>query len=107
MVERRRRHHLTAYGLAVLTTLAAVAVTRGSWPFFSGAPFAPLFAAVAATTHWGSGSAGLLTVLLGVIAAPLAFPTHGPVPWNSYTLIGFVPVALIGTRIIAGRNQAL
>jgi signal transduction histidine kinase len=95
------------YAIAVLTTLAAVAATRVTWPFFSGAPFAPLFAAVAATTHWGSGSAGLVAVLLGVIAAPLAFPTDGPVPWNSYTLIGFVPVALIGSRIIAGRNQAV
>jgi signal transduction histidine kinase len=95
------------YVLAVLTTAVTIAVTRLTWPFFSGAPFAPLFAAVAATTHWGSGSAGLLAVLLGVIGAPLAFPTTGPVPWNSYTLIGFVPVALIGTRIIAGRNQAV
>jgi signal transduction histidine kinase len=95
------------YAIAVVTTLAAVAATRITWPFFSGAPFAPLFAAVAATTHWGSGSAGLVAVLLGVLGAPLAFPTDGPVPWSSYTLIGFVPVALIGTRIIAGRNEAV
>ena len=106
-MELRRNRLLTAYGLAVLTTAAAVTLTRVSWPFFSGAPFAPLFAAVAATTHWGSGAAGLFAVLLGAIAAPLAFPTGGPVPWNSYTLIGFVPVALIGSRIIAGRNQAV
>ena len=91
----------------MLTTALAVAVTRLSWPFFAGAPFAPLFGAVAATTHWGSGSAGLLVVLLGAIAAPLAFPTGGPVPWSSITLIGFVPVALIGSRIIAARNQAV
>ena len=95
------------YAIAVLTTLAAAALTRLTWPFFSGAPFAPLFAAVAATTHWGSGAAGLLTVLLGTIVAPLAFPSDGPVPWNSLTLIGFVPVALIGSRLIAGRNQAV
>jgi signal transduction histidine kinase len=95
------------YLIAVLTTAAAIAVTRFTWPFFGGAPFAPLFGAVAATTHWGSGSAGLLAVLLGVIGAPLAFPATGPVPWHSYTLIGFVPVALIGSRIIAGRNQAV
>lgn len=105
--EQRRNPDLTAYGLAVITTAAAVALTRVSWPVFAGAPFAPLFAAVAATTHWGSGSAGLAAVLLGVIGAPLAFPTDGPVPWNSYTMIGFVPVALIGSRIIAGRNQAV
>lgn len=99
--------NLRAYLLAVVTTVFTIAVTRYTWPLFSGAPFAPLFAAVAATTHWGSGSAGLLAVLLGVIGAPLAFPTTGPVPWNSYTLIGFVPVALIGSRIIAGRKEAL
>jgi PAS domain S-box-containing protein len=84
-----------------------VALTRVTWPFFSGAPFAPVFAAVAATTHFGSGPAGLLAVLLGVIGAPLAFPMDGPVPWAPYTLIGFVPVALIGNRIIAARNQAV
>jgi two-component system, cell cycle sensor histidine kinase and response regulator CckA len=98
---------LQPYALAVLTTGAAVLLTQSTWPFFAGAPFAPLFAAVAATTHFGSGSAGLLAVLLGVIGAPLAFPTVGPVPWTPYTLIGFVPVALIGSRIIAARNQAV
>jgi two-component system cell cycle sensor histidine kinase/response regulator CckA len=95
------------YVIAVLSTLAAAALTRYTWPFFSGAPFAPMFAAVAGTTHWGSGAAGLLTVLLGTIIAPLAFPSDGRLPWNSITLIGFVPVALIGSRLIAGRNQAV
>jgi signal transduction histidine kinase len=97
---------LRPYGIAVATTLAAAALTRFTWPFFSGAPFSPLFAAVAATTHWGSGPAGLLAVLLGTIAAPLAFPTDGRVPWNSYTLVGFVPVALIGSYLIAARNRS-
>ena len=98
---------LRPYAIAVLTTGAAVALTRFTWPFFVGAPFAPLFAAVAATTHFGSGAAGLLAVFLGAVSAPLAFPTQGPVPWTPLTLIGFVPVALIGSRIIAGRNQAV
>jgi two-component system cell cycle sensor histidine kinase/response regulator CckA len=101
------RSGLRPYALAVGSTLAAAALTRYTWPFFSGAPFAPMFAAVAGTTHWGSGAAGLLTVLLGTILAPLAFPADGRLPWNSITLIGFVPVALIGTRLIAGRNQAV
>ena len=79
-----------------------MAVTRITWPFFSGAPFAPLFAAVAATTHFGSGPAGLLAVVLGALGAPLALPMYGTRPWNPYTLIGFIPVALIGNRLIAG-----
>jgi two-component system cell cycle sensor histidine kinase/response regulator CckA len=99
-------HAIRAYGLAIATTLVSAAVTRITWPFFSGAPFAPLFAAVAATSHWGSGPAGLVTIVLATLIAPLAFPSTGRVPWNPYTLIGFVPVALVGSLLIAGRNRA-
>jgi PAS domain S-box-containing protein len=91
----------------VLATAAAAALTRLTWPLFAAAPFAPLFAAVAATTHWGSGPAGLLAVLLAVAGASLAFPTAGPVPWDPRTLIVFIPVALIGNRLIAGRDRAV
>ena len=99
-------HALRAYGLAIVTTLLGAAVTRVTWPFFAGAPFAPLFAAVAATSHWGSGPAGLFTIVLATLIAPFAFPTTGRVPWNAYTLIGFVPVAIVGSLLIAGRNRA-
>jgi len=97
---------LQAYALAVVVTLASGALTRFTWPFFAAAPFAPLFAAVAAATHWGTGRAGLLAVALATFGAPLVFPMDGPVPWNPLTLIVFVPVALIGSRLIAGRNRA-
>jgi two-component system cell cycle sensor histidine kinase/response regulator CckA len=86
--------------------MTSVAVTRFTWPFFAGTPFAPLFGAVAATTHWGTGPAGLLAILLAVFATPLAFPMDGLSPWDPHTLIGFVPVALLGNRLIAGRNRA-
>jgi two-component system, cell cycle sensor histidine kinase and response regulator CckA len=78
-------------------------VTRFTWPVFAGAPFAPLFAAVAATSHWGSGPAGLAAVALATLMAPLAFPPT----WNPYTLMGFIPVAVIGSRLIAARNRAV
>jgi two-component system cell cycle sensor histidine kinase/response regulator CckA len=84
-----------------------MAVTRLTWPVFAGAPFAPLFAAVAATTHWGGGPAGLVAIALAALGAPLALPMYGRVPWNPYTLFGFIPVALIGNRLIAGRNRAV
>jgi two-component system, cell cycle sensor histidine kinase and response regulator CckA len=96
-----------AYGLAVVATAASIALTRFTWPFFAGAPFAPLFAAVAAASHFGGEPAGLLAVVLAVAGASLAFPSHGPVPWVPQTLIGFVPVALIGSHIIAARNRAV
>src|SRR5260221_5384609 len=71
---------LRSYGLAVVTTLAAMGVTRFTWPVFAGAPFAPLFAAVAATTHWGGGPAGAGPKTPSGPGAPPALPGLGSVP---------------------------
>ena len=94
-----------AYGLAVAATAVSIAVTRLTWPLFAGTPFAPMFAAIALTTHWGTGSAGLLAVLLTVSGASIAFPSGGPSPWDPRTLAIFIPVAVVSSRIIAGRNR--
>ena len=94
------------YGLAVLVTLAAVAVTRFTWPLFSVAPFAPVFAAVAIATHWGHGRAGLLAILLATAGAALALPSDGGVPWNPVSVAVFAAVALVGNYLIDGRNRA-
>ena len=95
-----------AYGLAVVVTLTSVAVTRVTWPFFSIAPFAPVFAAVAVATHWGSGPAGLLTVVLTAAGLALAFPSSGDFPWNPVSLAVFAAIAVVGNRLIDGRNKA-
>ena len=95
-----------AYGLTVVVTLTSVAVTRVTWPFFSIAPFAPVFAAVAVATHWGSGRAGLLTVVLTVAGLALAFPSSGDFPWNPVSLAVFAAIAVVGNRLIDGRNKA-
>ena len=94
-----------AYGLAVAAIAVSIGVTRLTWPLFAGTPYAPLFAAVALTTHWGTGSAGLLAVLLAVAGASIAFPSGGPSPWDPRTLAIFIPVAVVSSRIIAGRNR--
>jgi signal transduction histidine kinase/ActR/RegA family two-component response regulator len=95
-----------AYALAVVLTCAALALTRVTWPFFAPTPFAPVFAAAASATHWGSPGAGLLSIGLATVGALLTFPTSGPSPWLPHTTIAFIVVALIGTRLIAGRNRA-
>jgi len=87
----------------VLTTAAALALTRVTWPFFAPTPYAPLFAAVAISTHWGSGAAGLLVIALGAAGAWALFPTP---PFGPISVIGFIGVALVGNRLIAGRNKA-
>jgi PAS domain S-box-containing protein len=88
-----------------MVTAVTVALTRFTWPLFAGTPFAPLFAGIAVTTHWGTGPAGLVAVLLAVAGTPLAFPSEGPSPWDPRTLAIFIPVAVISSRIIAGRNR--
>jgi signal transduction histidine kinase len=91
------------YVLGIGSTIAALAVTRFTWPLFAPTPFAPVFAAIAATSHWGSGTAGLVATLLATGGAPLAFPPS----WNPRTLFVFAPIAVFSSRIIAGRRQAI
>jgi two-component system cell cycle sensor histidine kinase/response regulator CckA len=95
-----------AYGLATAAATAGVAITRLAWPIFAPTPFAPLFGAVAAATHWGSPGAGLLAIALSVAGSYLAFPASGVYHWRLQTAIGFVLVSVVGNRLIAGRNRA-
>jgi signal transduction histidine kinase/CheY-like chemotaxis protein len=95
-----------AYGLALFMTAASVAATRLTWPFFSAAPFAPVFGAVAVVSHWGGGSAGLLSAALGALGLALLFPAVPPFGWNSPPLFIYFAIAVIGNRLIVGRNRA-
>jgi len=92
-----------AYGLAVVSTTAALAVTRFMWPVFAATPFAPLFGAIAATSQWGSGPAGMVAILLAVCGATLVFPAG----WQLRTLLVFVPIAAFSSRLIATRKQTI
>lgn len=96
---------LRGYGLALAATAASVAVTRFTWPLFAGTPFVPLFAAVAVTTHWGTGAAGLVAIVLAALGTTLAFPEGGPSAGDPRTMAVFVLVALFANRVIAGRNR--
>ena len=102
----RRIARIQPYALAVVATAAGLALTRLTWPFFAPTPYAPVFAAVAATTHWGSGRAGLLSIVLAAAGAAAFFPTTGSRAFNPQTIAAFAAVALIGNRLIAGRNRA-
>lgn len=97
---------MNPYLLAVLTAAAGLALTWATWPFFSPTPFAPVFAAVAISTHWGHWRAGFLAILIAAAGAVLLFPTSGPQPWRPMTLAAFLVVSLVGCLAIAGRNRA-
>ena len=94
------------YGLAILMTLSGVALARFTWPLFAVAPFAPVFAAVAIATHWGNGGAGVFATVLGAVATAVAFPPSSGFSWNPASLTVYTAVALIGNRLIDGRNRA-
>ena len=95
------------YALAILAAAAALALTRLTWPVFAPTPYAPLFAAVAIATHWGHGRAGLLAIALGAAGAATILPAaSAATAWRPYPIVGFAVVALIGNRLIAGRNKA-
>jgi signal transduction histidine kinase/ActR/RegA family two-component response regulator len=94
---------LRGYALAIFTTAAAVALTRLTWPLFAGAPFAPLFGAVATTTQWGTWRASLLAIALCSASAHYAFPAT----WNPASLAVFIPIALFATYVITSRIRAV
>lgn len=96
-----------AYALAAAASVSAVALTRLTWPFFAPAPFAPVFGAVAAVSHWGSGRAGLLSVALGAAGLMLVFPPVAPFGWNIPPIYIYALIGVIGNRLIDGRKSAL
>lgn len=97
------RREARACALAVACAAAALALTRLTWPVFAPTPYAPLFAAVAIASHWGSGRAGLLAIALGAAGAATVLPAVGPGPWP---IVGFAGVGLIGSMLIDGRRKA-
>jgi len=92
--------------LALVVTTVALAVTWGTWPFFSPTPFAPLFGAVVLSTYFGSGACGLLAIAFGAAGALATVPSTGPHNINAVTTIGFIVISLIGNRLIAGHRRA-
>lgn len=100
----RARSKVRAFGLAVVATPLAAAVTRITWPFFSATPFVPLFGAIFVTTHWGSGPAGVAAIVIAAASLPFAFPP-GAVAWDPRVLGVFVVLAFVANRVLAGRNQ--
>jgi two-component system, cell cycle sensor histidine kinase and response regulator CckA len=95
-----------AFALAVVMSIGAVVITRISWPFFADTPLIALFAAVALTTHFGSGPAGLLALGLTTAASRFAFLAGHPLPISFRSLIVFASVGLLANRILDSRNRA-
>ncbi|HEX4567576.1 MAG TPA: ATP-binding protein [Vicinamibacterales bacterium] len=93
-----------SYLLAIATIAAAVPLTRFTWPLFAAAPFAPIFGAVAVTSHFGSEAAGLTAVGLGALLAPIAL--GGGLHWDPRIVL-FLGVGVFGAHVIASRKRTL
>jgi hypothetical protein len=93
-----------SYLLAIVTIAAAIPLTRFTWPLFAAAPFAPIFGAVAVTSHFGSEAAGLFAVALGALFAPITL--GGDLHWDP-RLVLFVGIGVFGAHVIASRKRTL
>jgi signal transduction histidine kinase/ActR/RegA family two-component response regulator len=96
---------LRAYAMSIGSTAVAVVLTRFTWPFFAPAPFAPIYGAVAVTSHFGSEPAGMLTVALGALLAPIAFG-NDVFRWDPRIVL-FVAIAVFGAHVMASRKRTL
>ena len=97
--------NLRAYAMSIVSTIAAVALTRFTWPFFAPAPFAPIYGAVALTSHFGSEPAGMLTVALGALFAPIALGSDA-FRWDPRIVL-FIAIAVFGAHLMASRKRTL
>jgi signal transduction histidine kinase len=94
-----------AYALAILAAAVTGIVTRVTWPFFSLAPFAPLFLSVYLSVRWGSRRAGLVAIAAALVWVVWLSPDAPQFGWIPTTV--FVVIGLLATHLIAGRSEAL
>jgi signal transduction histidine kinase/ActR/RegA family two-component response regulator len=99
------RANLRACALSIGSTIAAVLVTRYTWPLFAPAPFAPIYGAIALTSHFGNEPAGMLTVALGALLAPIALGSDA-FRWDP-RLVLFVAIGMFGAHVMGSRKRTL
>jgi signal transduction histidine kinase len=98
------------YVAAIVLSAAAVAFTRNTWPLLAAAPFVAAFGVVAIVSQWGSGGAGLLTVALSGVGLAATFrsaPGAPPFGWQTPSLMLYVAIGAVGSRLIDARRRAL
>jgi len=100
------RDDARSYLIAIGAVVAALIITRTTWPFFSQTPFLLLFGATFAAARWSGETASVLSIVLGAIGAGSISPPGAPPPFETQALVMFVSASLMVNRIIVGRNRA-
>ena len=90
---------------ALAVTGAASLLTLGTWPFFSAAPFAPMFLAVYLSVRWGTRRSGLLATGFGALAMSWLLPFDGSLAWLPVAV--FAAIGVLASQLIDGRTEAL
>ncbi len=100
------RRDLAGYGIAVVSVVVTLGITRLTWPFFARAPFFPVFGAIFIASQWLPEGASLLALVIATVGATLMAPpgaaVAGPAPWM---VAAFAAIAITVNRLLAGRNR--
>lgn len=102
-----RRHSLGAYGLALLCAGAAGALRIAIDPYVPGIHFLTFFPAIVVAAALGGFGAGLLCIVLSVIAAVLfQLPPHAEHRADVLSLLLFTSVSFGLVCLMAARKEA-
>jgi two-component system cell cycle sensor histidine kinase/response regulator CckA len=97
----------SAYLFSITVMVAAIVVTRLTWPFLARAPFALMFLGVYLGARYATRESGWVAIALAAATAPfVASPNQAPqFFWQS--IVVFVGAASVGNLIISSRNRVV
>lgn len=93
------------YAIAIGAVVAALALSRFTWPLFARTPYLLLFAATFVGARYGNETGALLAILIAAFGASLAVPADS-VLVDETAVVLFVAGSILINRIVIGRKRA-
>jgi len=97
-------HELAGYAISFGAVLAAIALTRFTWPLFSRTPFALLLAAHFVAARYGNETGAMPALLVSAFGAGVAMPSGAP-NTDPLAIVVLVSGSIVLNRIVIGRNR--
>lgn len=101
----RLLRELAGYAIAFGAVVAALAITRVTWPLFARTPYLLLFAATFLGARYGNEIGALLAILAAAFGTSLAVPADSVLVDEPAVLL-FVGGSVLINRIVIGRKRA-
>lgn len=95
---------LAGYAISLGAILAAIALTRFTWPLFSRTPFALLLAANFIAARYGNETGAMLALFVSAFGAGVAVPAGAP-NTDPLAIVVMVSGSIVLNRIVIGRNR--